>query len=111
MDKVAETCLLSLIATASDCDEEGKAERAAVLTLAAKHLKAVIKDADREIAWRFGIGGELIVARRERDEALHKLRVAEQVLERLVRRCEVEMADTIDVSEIQTAKALLGLGA
>ena len=64
-----------------------------------------------EIDRRFGIGGELIVARRDRDEALHKQRIAEQALERLVRRCEAEMADTIDVSEIQTAKALLGLGA
>ncbi|MEY2854610.1 MAG: hypothetical protein RL030_1742 [Pseudomonadota bacterium] len=111
MDKVAETCLWSLIATAGDCEEEGKPDRAAVLTLAAKHLKSIIEDADREIGRRFGIGGELIVARRDRDEALHKLRVAERVLERLVRRCEVEMADTIDVPEIQTAKALLGLGA
>lgn len=64
-----------------------------------------------ELDRRFGIGGELIVARRDRDEALHKQRIAEQALERLVRRCEAEMADTIDVSEIQTAKALLGLGA
>ena len=74
-------------------------------------LRAEIERLRTELDGRFGIGGELIVARRDRDGALHQKRVAEKVLERLVRRCESEMADTIDVPEIQTAKALLGLGA
>lgn len=54
---------------------------------------------------------EPCATRKALDEANHRLRVAEKVLADLVRRCEVEMADTIEVPEIQTARALLGLGA
>lgn len=77
-------------------------------------LRGMADEFDRQAAEldrRFGIGGELLIARRERDDATHKMRVAETVLGRLVIRCESEMADMIDAPEIQTAKALLGLGA
>ena len=58
-----------------------------------------------------GLRSQVLRAEQCGDEAMHKLRIAEQVLQALVRRCEIEMADTIDVPEIQVARALLGLGA
>ena len=48
MDKVAETCLWALIATAGDCEEEGKPDRAEVLTMAAKHLELCLVEAEAE---------------------------------------------------------------
>ena len=45
------------------------------------------------------------------NEAMSKLIVVEKAIEDLVCRCEREISDTIDVPEIQTARALLGLGA
>ena len=55
------------------------------------------------------VASALGVERLKHAESLHKLRAAEKLLEALVRRCEDEMPDAIDVPEIQVARALLAL--
>ena len=40
IDKVLDTVLFSIAATADDCEEEGKRDRAQVLRLSAKHVTA-----------------------------------------------------------------------
>ena len=66
-------------------------------------LRAACKDGAAEIDRRFGIGGELLIARRERDE-LHEQRDA------LLQALEIIAVGDAQNPQIQAAYELIALG-